>query len=66
MFGQPWDSYGLGFLFALVLALWAVFHIIGSTRTPPIFKATWTVFVLFVPFIGFLCWLFLGPRAPRR
>lgn len=65
MFGQPWDGVGIGFLIALVLALWAVFHIIQNEDTPPFFKATWTVFVLFVPYLGFLIWLFFGPRARR-
>ncbi|HVY02819.1 MAG TPA: PLDc N-terminal domain-containing protein [Caulobacterales bacterium] len=63
MFGQEWHYAGFWFLFALVLALWAVFNIAQSPRTPPFFKALWIVFVLFVPFLGFICWLLFGPRA---
>lgn len=66
MFGQSWEHIGLGFLVALLLALWAIYHIAGSEHTPPFFKATWSVAVLFLPFLGFLAWLFFGPRAKRR
>jgi hypothetical protein len=62
MFGQPWDTYGLWFLVSLVLALMAVFHIAGSGRTGPLGKALWIVAVLFIPFFGFVAWLFFGPR----
>ncbi len=65
MFGQYWPQYGFGFLVALVLALWAVFNIAQNDRTTPFWKAVWCVFVLFVPFLGFLVWLFIGPRSTR-
>jgi hypothetical protein len=66
MFAQPWSTpVGLGFLFALVLALWAVFHIAQSGRTP-LGKAVWCVVVLFIPYLGFLAWLFFGPRSGKR
>jgi hypothetical protein len=65
MFGQEWAGVGAGFIIALILALWAVFNIVGDPRTPPIWKATWTAFVLFVPLFGFLIWLLFGPRAPK-
>lgn len=65
MFGQTWSSpLGLGFLVALVLGLWAVFHIAQSDRRP-LPKAVWCVLVLFVPYLGFLLWLLMGPRARR-
>lgn len=65
MFGQTWSHYGLGFLLALVLALWAVIHIVQNDQTSPFWKAVWCVFVLFVPVIGFLIWLVAGPRSRR-
>jgi hypothetical protein len=65
MFGQHWEYVGFWFLFALVLALWAVFNIAQSERTSPLFKALWIVFVLFVPFFGFFCWLLFGPRTAK-
>jgi hypothetical protein len=65
MFGQDWPPYvTFGFLVALALALWAVFHI-AQSRARPLAKALWIVFVLFVPYLGFLAWLFLGPRSGR-
>lgn len=67
MFGQTWGPvYGFGFLFALVLALWAVFHIAQNEKTGPLGKAIWCVLVLFVPYLGFLIWLLFGPRSARR
>ncbi|MDX2234216.1 MAG: PLD nuclease N-terminal domain-containing protein [Hyphomonadaceae bacterium] len=66
MFGQSWSMpVGLGFLVALVLGLWAVFHIAQSERTP-LCKAVWCVLVLFVPYLGFILWLLFGPRAAKR
>jgi hypothetical protein len=65
MFGQHWNMpVGVGFLIALVLALWAVFHIAQSGRTP-LGKAVWCVIVLFIPYLGFLLWLFIGPRSVK-
>lgn len=65
MFGQEWSGYaGLGFAFALILALWAVFHI-AQSRGGPLGKAIWIVIVLFIPFLGFVAWLLFGPRSGR-
>jgi uncharacterized membrane protein len=61
MFGHPWNSHGLWFMFSLVLALWAVFHI-AQSRSGPFGKAIWIVAVLFIPFLGFLAWFLFGPR----
>jgi len=65
MFGENWEKIGFGFLLALLLALWAIYHIAGSNSTSPFFKATWTITVLFLPLFGFLCWLLFGPRAKK-
>lgn len=66
MLGQQWSMpVGLGFIIALALALWAVFHIVQSQKTPWA-KAVWSVLVLCVPYLGFLLWLLLGPRATKR
>lgn len=65
MFGQDWPPYAtFGFILALILALWAIFHVAQSGRTP-LGKAIWIVVVLFLPYLGFLAWLFFGPRARR-
>lgn len=65
MFGQNWGGIGFGFLIALILGLWAVFNIVQNERTTPLWKAIWCVFVLYVPYIGFILWFFLGPRATK-
>ncbi len=64
MFGQDWTYVGPFFLFSLILGLWAVFNI-AQSRSGPLGKALWIVFVLFIPYIGFLCWLLFGPRSTR-
>jgi Phospholipase_D-nuclease N-terminal len=66
MFGREWDGVTFGFLFALVLGLWAVFNILQNDRTGPLGKSLWSVVVLFVPFMGFLAWLIFGPKATKR
>lgn len=65
MFGQNPTPVGIGFLIALVLALWSIFHIAQSDRTP-LGKAVWSVVVLFIPYLGFLIWFFVGPRSTKR
>jgi hypothetical protein len=64
MFGQDWSTIGIGFVFALILALWATFNI-AQSRASPLSKAIWIVLVLFIPFLGFVAWLFFGPRTGR-
>jgi Phospholipase_D-nuclease N-terminal len=67
MFGMEWnDGYSFGFIFALILALWAIFSILQNDRSGPLGKALWSVFVLFVPFFGFIAWLLFGPKAAKK
>lgn len=67
MFGREWtEPLGFGFAFALVLALWAIFSIVQNKESGPFSKALWSVLVLLVPVIGFLLWLFFGPKAPPK
>jgi hypothetical protein len=67
MFGRDWnDGTSIGFLFALVLGVWAVINILQNDRTGPLGKAVWSVLVMFVPFLGFLAWLFIGPKATKK
>ena len=62
MFGEDWAPVpSIGFIIALVLALWAVFHI-AQSKEGPLGKAIWIVVVLFLPLIGFLAWLIFGPK----
>jgi hypothetical protein len=65
MFGGDIDyPIGIGFVFSLILALWAVFHI-AQSRSGPLGKAIWIVLVLFVPLLGFFAWLLFGPKRAR-
>jgi uncharacterized BrkB/YihY/UPF0761 family membrane protein len=68
MFGQDWDGgMTFGFIVALLLAIWAIIHIVQSVRTGPFGKALWSIVVLFLPYAGFIAWFFFGPRAePKR
>ncbi|MEL6680875.1 MAG: PLD nuclease N-terminal domain-containing protein [Pseudomonadota bacterium] len=53
---------GLFGLIALGLWLYALVSIIGSAAGPGA-KVIWILIVALVPFIGFILWLFFGPRA---
>jgi Phospholipase_D-nuclease N-terminal len=66
MFGEGIPTqWGMGAIFSLLLALWAIFHIVQNERTGPFGKAVWSVLVLFVPFIGFVVWLLFGPKSAK-
>ncbi len=67
MFGMEWnDGFTFGFLFALVLGLWAVINILQNERTGPFGKAVWSVLVMFIPYFGFIAWLIIGPKATKK
>jgi hypothetical protein len=51
-------------LIGLVLIVYALFHVIGSNAST-LAKALWTVGLVAFPFVGFIVWLFLGPRSAR-
>ena len=53
---------GLGGLLILVLDIWAIVSILGSSTTTGK-KVLWTLLVLILPLIGFIIWLVAGPRA---
>ncbi len=52
-----------GFL-VLIADIWAVVNIFQSTATTGK-KVIWTVVVIVLPVLGFLVWLFLGPRTGK-
>lgn len=56
---------GLGGLIILVLDLWAVVSIIGSSATTGK-KVLWCLAVIVLPILGFIAWLIFGPRAEQR
>lgn len=55
---------GLLGIIILLLDLWAIFHIVQS-HTSPFGKALWVVGILVFQVLGFIVWLFVGPRAHR-
>ena len=55
---------GLGGLVILILDLWAIISIIGSTATTGK-KVLWCLAVILLPILGFIAWLIFGPRADR-
>lgn len=64
--GRLATAEGLGFGGAIVLALavYALINILGSNASTPR-KVLWTLLVFFLPLLGFLIWLFAGPRRTR-
>ena len=52
-------------LLHLVLAIWAILHIIKSSA-PDIHKVMWTLFVLLFPLIGLIVWFLVGPKSTGR
>ena len=55
---------GLWGLILLALDIWAIISVVGSGADTAR-KAIWVLSILLLPLLGFLAWLFMGPRAPR-
>jgi len=53
---------GIGGLILLALDIWAIISIIGSGVSTGK-KVLWVLLVLILPLVGFLIWIFVGPRA---
>ena len=53
---------GIGGLIVLVLNVWAFVSILGSSSYTGA-KVVWSLLVLILPVIGFIIWLFAGPRS---
>lgn len=56
---------GFGGLLILALDLWAIISVFNSTASTGK-KVIWTLLILFLPIIGFILWLIMGPRASQR
>ena len=56
---------GLGGLILLALDIWALISILSSTA-PTGTKVLWTLLVILLPLVGFLLWIFLGPKGNAR
>ena len=60
-------GYGYNGLFGLLLLIgdvWAIVNIFQSGASTER-KVIWTVLVILLPLVGFLIWLFAGPRTNR-
>ncbi|WP_425427220.1 PLD nuclease N-terminal domain-containing protein [Actibacterium ureilyticum] len=55
---------GLGGLLLFALDIWALVSIINSPASTGT-KVIWSLVVIFLPLIGFIAWLFAGPRSAR-
>ena len=53
---------GVGGFILLALNIWALISIIGSGASTGK-KVLWVLLVLILPLVGFLIWIFIGPRA---
>lgn len=56
---------GIGGLIVLILDVWAIVSIIGSTASTGK-KVLWCLAVIILPILGFIAWLIFGPRASQR
>lgn len=53
---------GIVGLIILVLDIYAIVQVLGSTTTP-LKKILWSLFILLAPVLGLLVWYLLGPRG---
>lgn len=54
---------GLTGLILLIADVYAIINVVQSNKTSISAKVIWTVAIILMPFIGFIAWLFFGPRA---
>jgi hypothetical protein len=62
--GSTMQYQGLGGLIVLVADIWAIVNIFQSSADTGK-KVLWTVLVIILPVLGFILWLFLGPRTGK-
>jgi len=63
-FGGFFLAYPLVCVLGFILWIYAIVQTIKSNATDGN-KVLWVLFMFFLPFLGVLFWLFLGPRASR-
>jgi hypothetical protein len=56
---------GIVGLIILVLAIWAIIKILGSSATGGK-KFLWIILILFLPVIGLIIWALAGPTSGKR
>ncbi|WP_422031188.1 PLDc N-terminal domain-containing protein [Roseovarius sp.] len=55
---------GIGGFILLVLDIWAIVSIVGSSATTGR-KVLWVLLVVILPLLGFIIWLLFGPRSAK-
>ncbi|KZD04909.1 PLDc N-terminal domain-containing protein [Oceanibaculum pacificum] len=55
---------GIFGLLLLIANIWAIVNVVGSSASTG-GKVLWVLFILLFPLLGFLVWLFVGPRSAR-
>ncbi|MBB5514606.1 hypothetical protein FHS89_000604 [Rubricella aquisinus] len=55
---------GLLGIIGLALMIWAIISVFNSAASTGA-KVLWIVGILVFPFVGFILWLFLGPRSAK-
>lgn len=53
---------GIFGLLILILDVWAIVKIVGSTATTGM-KVLWVVIILILPILGLIIWLLFGPKG---
>jgi hypothetical protein len=56
---------GLFGLLVLIADIWALVNVLGSSASTGS-KVVWTVLILVLPLLGWIIWLFAGPRTARQ
>ncbi|GAA5080710.1 PLDc N-terminal domain-containing protein [Roseibacterium beibuensis] len=56
---------GIGGFILLILDLWALISVIGSSVSTGK-KVLWALLIILLPLLGFILWLILGPRANKQ
>ena len=56
--------HGLWGILVLIADIWAIVNIFQSSASTGK-KVLWTLIVIVLPVLGFLLWLFLGPRTGK-
>jgi len=55
-------EFGIGGLIVLIADIWAILNVVRSDVSMGT-AVLWILLILLLPVIGFLIWLFVGPRA---
>ena len=63
-YGYGYGYNGLWGLLVLIADVWAIVNIFQSGAATDR-KVLWTVLVILLPVLGFLIWLFAGPRSNK-